>query len=131
LAYVIFAPSDTLVGYLHIMIVDTIKDKHYLINTMSSRNIQVAEISERKLNYLLNKFEHYQVKLLDNKARTGDIVFLSCVSLTKLYLGIKNRFIYTPEHLRQHLNNESISALEKFKRSCMFVYFYIFRGHLF
>lgn len=118
--YVIIADSAEYVGYKHIILLHNIKGKWFLIDFCGVRNISFNEICQSRVDKILDKFDYlvynYSIK---STYKLGQIKFLSCVSMVKLYLGIDENFIITPTHLIDYLNGKPISLVNKI---CRFFY---------
>jgi hypothetical protein len=120
-----FADSDTNIGYEHVMVFEKIKEQWYFINPMSTCNLSIHPVNEDVMRKLLSKHEHYIYDKPNQLYRIGTYTLLSCTSMVKLYLGLSNRFIFTPQHLRLYLQGNKITILDKCKRLLETIKYYI------
>ncbi len=122
---IVFLPSEKMVNTEHVLLFHKVKNRWYGYNPMSGSNMMLKPIRARAMHMFLKRHEHYDY---DDSSQcqfpTGGMLILSCVSMVKLYIGLDNRFIFTPRHLRLHLNGYKLNALDKLIRSFEFIKIY-------
>jgi hypothetical protein len=126
MVYIIFDESNLFPSSGHVLIIENRKNKWYYIDFMCLINIRFQEINEKLAHKIISTQEHYIYEPQKNMVKIGSMTFISCISMIKLYLGINNRFIYTPEHLRLFLQGNPITLKDKLTRAITAIkYFFL------
>ena len=74
---------------------------------------------------LLSKHEHYTYNQPNKLYPIGTYTLLSCTSMIKLYIGLNNKYIFTPKHMRLYLQGNEITIKDKCKRILETIKYYI------
>ncbi len=127
---VVFDKSDTLPQFGHVILLHKIKNQWYYIDFMGKSNILMRKIDSKTALKILDHEEYYVYDKPKLMSKLGKFTFISCVSMVKLYLGINNKYILTPDHLKLYLKGYHITLKDKIVRGITAIkyFFFIPRG---
>jgi len=96
-----------------------------ILDFMTLGNIDARVVSDDLVKRLCKYNRYVEVNKPATKPwRTGVIVSVSCVSLTKLYLGIKETAVLTSDDLYSYLSGEKIGLVKKLLSPFRWLWFY-------
>lgn len=111
--------------YEHVTIFKEYKGKWILIDFLCMGNLDIRIVDNNVVQKYcsLNKNIEYNIKE-HTPLPTGTGITISCVNMVKLYLGIKEFSIFTPEELYFYLTGGKIGVKQKLISPFKFVYLY-------
>lgn len=98
----------------------------HMLDFMATGNIDIRVVSGELVKRLSRNGRVVEIDLpVNHPWRTGSIVSISCVSLAKLYLGIRESAVLTPDELYRYLNGERIGLWQKLLSPFKWLYLYV------
>ena len=111
---IVFTPSIALPEFEHITIFKEDSGFWHMLDLMANGNIDIRVVSGELVERISRRGRVVEIyKSANHPWRTGTIVSISCVSLAKLYLGIRESAVLTPDELYRYLKGERIGLMQK------------------
>lgn len=110
---VLFVDSSIYPQYQHIAIFKEGIGFWHMVDFMATGNIDVRVVTSDLVERLCKSNRFVEVDVNVSRWRTGTLLSISCVSLAKLYLGIKESAVLTPDELYRYLTGEKIGLKQK------------------
>jgi hypothetical protein len=123
---ILFTKSKTVANQEHVTILKRHDDDTWIFfDPMATGNIDIRILNnglvERLCKY--NRYIYYNLKEYKS-FRTGGIFGLTCVSMVKIYFGIKRFSVITPNELYNYLSHKKITIWQKMLSPFKGFYYY-------